>query len=165
MIHNMSGTAVLKIIKNPRFLFLFFVLFWFLHPPTSATHSLKLHSAHPQLLRNTQMSDSQFCQVHWRDADLVNADIDWELEDLPDDSKVVAHSHTLLPSFAHCCLIVSFLSTLHDYFYIRSTEFSLHCDTTFPSFIIVVIEVPLNLQPVSAESEQGTCPVFTPKLP
>ncbi|KAF9298614.1 hypothetical protein BGZ88_005831 [Linnemannia elongata] len=49
------------------------------------------------------MSDSQFCQVHWRDADLVNADIDWELEDLPDD----------------------------------------------------MIEVPLNLQPVSAESEQA----------
>ncbi|KAF9144457.1 hypothetical protein BG015_000093 [Linnemannia schmuckeri] len=32
------------------------------------------------------MSDSQFCQVHWRDADLVNADIDWELEDLPYDT-------------------------------------------------------------------------------
>lgn len=39
------------------------------------------------------MSDSQFCQVHWRDADLVNADIDWELEDLPDDSKVSHSSH------------------------------------------------------------------------
>ncbi|KAG0068190.1 hypothetical protein BGZ90_000686 [Linnemannia elongata] len=67
-----------------------------------------------------------------------------------------SHIHILLlPSFAHCRPIVSFLSTLHDYFYIRSTEFSLHCDTTFPSFIIVVIEVPLNLQPVSAESEQA----------
>lgn len=66
------------------------------------------------------MSDSQFCQVHWRDADLVNADIDWELEDLPDDSKVSHGSH--VPSLNPFWLIVglfclSFYPFIEYYFY------------------------------------------------
>ncbi|KAF9186907.1 hypothetical protein BGZ51_001697 [Haplosporangium sp. Z 767] len=35
------------------------------------------------------MSDSHFCQAHWRDSDLINADIEWEAEELEDDDIIV----------------------------------------------------------------------------
>ncbi|KAI8604988.1 hypothetical protein EDD21DRAFT_411557 [Dissophora ornata] len=35
------------------------------------------------------MSDSHYCQVHWRDADLINIETEWESEELPDDSIMV----------------------------------------------------------------------------
>ncbi|KAK3826911.1 MAG: hypothetical protein JOS17DRAFT_749889 [Linnemannia elongata] len=100
------------------------------------------------------MSDSQFCQVHWRDADLVNADIDWELEDLPDDSKVVAHSHAYTPLLLTAALFLSYLLFTTIFTFVLLTILCIVIPLS-PSFIVVVIEVPLNLQPVSAESEQA----------
>ncbi|CAO3571388.1 unnamed protein product [Mortierella alpina] len=35
------------------------------------------------------MSDSHYCYVHWRDADLLNVDTEWESEDLPDNAVSV----------------------------------------------------------------------------
>jgi hypothetical protein len=36
------------------------------------------------------MSDSNYCYVHWRDADLINVGLDWELEDLPNDRTLTS---------------------------------------------------------------------------
>ncbi|KAF8978132.1 hypothetical protein BGZ46_006803 [Entomortierella lignicola] len=35
------------------------------------------------------MSDSQYCYAHWRDADLINIETEWEAEELPDDVIMV----------------------------------------------------------------------------
>ncbi|KAF9113833.1 hypothetical protein BGX27_000737 [Mortierella sp. AM989] len=35
------------------------------------------------------MSDSQYCYAHWRDADLINIETEWEAEELPDDAIMV----------------------------------------------------------------------------
>ncbi|KAI1319549.1 hypothetical protein EDD11_003819 [Mortierella claussenii] len=32
------------------------------------------------------MSDSHYCHVHWRDADLINMETELESEDLPEDA-------------------------------------------------------------------------------
>ncbi|KAG0325415.1 Elongator subunit elp6 [Dissophora globulifera] len=37
------------------------------------------------LIAALAMSDSNYCQIHWRDADLRNVETEWESEELPDD--------------------------------------------------------------------------------